>query len=443
MATTFHTQDAAQMAAELRRLENERDTLLEIARALVSVSGIDDILPASLERLTTVLESADSGTLMLYDQERGDLFCAAAVGLDFEPLKHLRLRPAEGMAGECFISNQSALYQTAEDVNRAIESVRPEGRELFGRAMRGLEQPQSAVCAALVVGDDTLGVLSLYNLRQPGSFDANDLAFVEALANLIALAVNNAELAAKQEHVRALEEANRFKSEVIASLAHDMRTPLASIKGYSTALLMEGARFDAQSQREFLEIIDDECDHLTSIIHEMLESSLIEGGQLKLDLQPVILPRLVSAVVEEYKHRSRQHRILVDFPRRFPIVDADPYRVQQIVRNLLDNAIKYSAEGSLIVIRGVIRADEVEVSVADQGIGISPDDLNRLFEKFFRVNLTSGRYVPGTGLGLPIARAIVEMHGGRIWAESKVGEGTTLYFTLPRSGLSSGLAVEG
>jgi signal transduction histidine kinase len=430
------------MATVLRRLENERDTLLEIARALVTISDIGDILPAILERLTAVLEPADSGTLMLYDPHRNDLFCAAAVGLDFEPLKLLRLQPAEGMAGECFISNQSALYATADDVNRAIDSVRPQARDLFRRAMHGLEQPQSAVCAPLIVGDETLGVLSLYNLRQPGSFDDRALAFVEVLANLIALAISNAELAAKQERIRALEEANRFKSEVIASLAHDMRTPLASIKGYSTALLMEDARFDATSQREFLEIIDEECDHLTSIIHEMLESSLIEGGQLVLNLEPVILPRLVGAVVEEFKHRSRQHRILVDFPRRFPIIDADPYRVQQIVRNLLDNAIKYSSEGSLIVIRSLVRPTEVEVSVSDQGVGISPEDLNRLFEKFFRVNLTSGKQVPGTGLGLPIARAIVEMHGGRIWAESKVGEGTTLYFTLPRSGLSSGLSIE-
>lgn len=442
MTATSQPQDVAQLAAELHRIENERDTLLEIARALVSISDVNEILPVILERLTTVLEPVDSGSLMLYDKDANELVCVAAVGLDFEVLKHLRLQPAEGMAGECFISNQSGLYPTPEDVNRATESVRPDGRELFRRATRGLEQPQSAVCAPLIVGDETLGVLSLYNLHQSGSLDTHHLTFVEAVARLIALAINNAELAVKQERIRALEEANRFKSEVIASLAHDMRTPLASIKGYSTALLMEGASFDPKSQREFLEIIDDECDHLTSIIHEMLESSLIEGGQLKLELQPVILPRLVQAVVEEFKHRSRGHRVLVDFPRRFPIVDADPYRVQQVLRNLLDNAIKYSPEGSLIVIRGVIRPDEVEISVADQGIGISPEDLNRLFEKFFRVNLRSGRHVPGTGLGLPIARAIVELHGGRIWAESQVGQGTTLYFTLPRSGLSSGLSVE-
>ncbi len=443
MTGTPPTQRVQQLAAELRRLENERDTLLEVARALVTTSEIDQMLPTILEHLITILEPADSGSLLLYDQESGELFYVAAVGLDFEPLKLLRLRPAEGMAGECFISNRSSLYRTAEDVNRAMSNVQPEKRELCRRAMRGLEQPQSAVCAPLIVGDETLGVLSLYNLRKPGSFEANDLTFVEALANLIALAIHTAELTSRQEGLRALEEANRFKSEVIASLAHDMRTPLASIKGYSTALLMEGANFDPQSQREFLEIIDDECDHLTSIIHEMLESSLIEGGQLQLDLQPVILPRLVNAMVEEFKHRSRQHHILVDFPWRFPIVDADPYRIQQVLRNLLDNAIKYSAEGTLITIRGIAHPEEVEISVADQGIGISPEDLNRLFEKFFRVNLASGKYVPGTGLGLPIARAIVEMHGGRIWAESQVGQGTTLYFTLPRTGLSRGLAVEG
>jgi two-component system sensor histidine kinase VicK len=128
---------------------------------------------------------------------------------------------------------------------------------------------------------------------------------------------------------------------------------------------------------------------------------------------------------------GRIHRILVDFPARFPIVDADPDRIAQVLRNLLDNAIKYSPQGGLIVVRGEVRENEVVVSVADQGVGIAPADLNRLFEKFFRAQSGLGRHVVGTGLGLPICRTIVESHGGQIWAESQVGQGTTLYFALP------------
>ena len=124
-------------------------------------------------------------------------------------------------------------------------------------------------------------------------------------------------------------------------------------------------------------------------------------------------------------------RIVVDFPANFPIIDADPRRIRQVILNILDNAIKYSPQGGLIVIRGEVRPTDIVVSIADQGVGISPEDLIPLFDKYFRVKAPTGYHVPGTGLGLPVARAIVETHGGRIWATSKVGEGTTLYFSIP------------
>ncbi|NIV29377.1 MAG: hypothetical protein GWN58_07670, partial [Anaerolineae bacterium] len=116
---------------------------------------------------------------------------------------------------------------------------------------------------------------------------------------------------------------------------------------------------------------------------------------------------------------------------RFPIVDADPRRIEQVIRNLLDNAFKYSPAGGLVVVRGEVQEREIVISVADQGMGIAPEHLNRLFEKFYRIESGLGRHVVGSGLGLPIARTIVESHGGRIWAESQVGQGSTFYFTLP------------
>jgi signal transduction histidine kinase len=122
---------------------------------------------------------------------------------------------------------------------------------------------------------------------------------------------------------------------------------------------------------------------------------------------------------------------VVDLPA-VPIVDADPHRVEQVLRNLIDNAVKYSPGGGMIVIRGEVDETQVTISVSDQGPGIAPEHLNRLFDKFYRVESGLGRHVVGSGLGLPIARTIVESHGGRIWAESRPGEGSTFYFTLPR-----------
>jgi signal transduction histidine kinase len=283
----------------------------------------------------------------------------------------------------------------------------------------------------LVTGQTKVGVLTLENRSRPSRFTHADLAFLEAVAQLVALAIDNARLRDEVQNVRALEENSRPKADLISTLAHEMRTPLTSIKGFSTALLMEEAAFSLETQQEFLQIIDDECDVLTDLIHDLLESSVIEAGLLRLELEPVMLPHLVQSVVSDIAHQTEKHRVLVDIPRVFPIVDADPGRITQVLRNLLDNAVKYSPQGGMIVIRGEVQETQIVVSVADQGLGIAPEDLNRLFEKFFRVESGLGRHVVGSGLGLPIAQTIVESHGGRIWAESKLGEGSTFYFALP------------
>ena len=214
-------------------------------------------------------------------------------------------------------------------------------------------------------------------------------------------------------------------------LAHEMRTPLTSIKGYATALLMEEASFSPETQREFLQMIDEECEALQALIRDILESSSIDAGLLTLEPRLVMLPHLTKTVVDDTARHAPRHHCLVDFPAHFPTVSADVERIVQVLRNLLENAVKYSPQGGLIVVRGEVQEDEIVVSVADQGLGIAPEHLNRLFEKFFRVRSPSGARVVGSGLGLPIARAIVERHGGRIWAQSQPGQGSTFSFTLP------------
>jgi len=226
---------------------------------------------------------------------------------------------------------------------------------------------------------------------------------------------------------------------LLSTLAHEMRTSLTAIKGCSTALLADEIALPPEARREFLQIIDQECDVLQELVHNLLESSRIDAGRLRLELQPVRLQRLVEGAIREAGQPPR-HRYVVELDD-VPIVDADPARIEQVLRNLLDNAVKYSPQGGMIVIRGERRErnpfaqiegqGEIIISVADQGMGIAPEHLNRLFEKFFRVESEVGQRVSGTGLGLPIARAIIEGHGGHIWAESKLGQGSTFYFTLP------------
>ena len=144
---------------------------------------------------------------------------------------------------------------------------------------------------------------------------------------------------------------------------------------------------------------------------------------------------MVGDVAQEIQRRTEVHQLMVDLSPEFPIVQADPRWIRQVFRNILDNAIKYSPDGGLVIVRGEVRPEDIVISIADQGLGISPEDLIPLFEKFHRVKAASNYHIPGTGLGLPIARAIIEAHGGRIWVESKLGHGTTVFFSLPKTPL--------
>jgi signal transduction histidine kinase len=291
----------------------------------------------------------------------------------------------------------------------------------------------------LIAEQHAIGVLVLLSLHQLRGFRESDVDFLQRVADLLTLAIENMQLREELHEAQALGEANRLKAELISTLAHEMRTPLTSIKGYSTALLLPEASFGPETQHEFLQIIDQECDTLETLIHDLLESSIIDAGFLKLEIQPVVLPRIIQAVAHEMARRTEEHRFLVDSATPFPIVEADPDRITQVLRNLLDNAIKYSPEGGLIIVRAEDSPDEVIVSVADQGLGIAPEHLHQLFDKFFRARTGLAQHVVGSGLGLPICHAIVESHGGRIWAESVVGQGTTFYFTLPLSRAAQGL----
>jgi signal transduction histidine kinase len=195
---------------------------------------------------------------------------------------------------------------------------------------------------------------------------------------------------------------------------------------------LEEVDWSDEKEKEFLTLIDQECDNLQTMIADILDSSLIDVNQMTLTIQPARLQHLAREIADELQSRTTEHNLMVDFPERFPIIELDSFRIKQVIRNIIDNSIKYSPEGGLIVIRGEERYDDVVVSISDQGVGISQEDLIPLFEKYFRVKSSTGNHVPGTGLGLPVSRTIIERHQGRIWAESKVGEGTTLYFSLPK-----------
>jgi signal transduction histidine kinase len=423
----------ARQAAQDRRLA----TLLRIAGTLASQQKLETVLDQLLASLLETLDLAEAGALILYDVPAARLALGAAHGYPAAALGRLLPRVVKPSDHDSFLAGQVGLYLTPQAAAAALGGLFLAAHGTRSAVAGGEEGLRTAAAIPVRAGQEPLGMLLLENLRRPAAFVQEELPFLQDVADVMARAISNFHQLHQVQVALALEEANRLKAELISTLAHEMRTPLTSIKGFSSALLMEEFSFGLEAQREFLQFIDEECDVLEGLIRDLLESSIIDAGLLRLEPQPLRLIPLVQGIVDELSRRTSTHRFLIDFPPDFPLLDADPARVAQVLRNLLDNSVKYSPEGGLVVIRGQVQGDEVVISVADQGIGLAPEHLNRLFEKFFRAKSLLGHHVVGSGLGLPISRTIVEKHGGRIWAESQLGQGTTLYFTLPRQGMDA------
>jgi signal transduction histidine kinase len=222
------------------------------------------------------------------------------------------------------------------------------------------------------------------------------------------------------------------KSTFISIVSHELRTPVALIKGYVGTLRREDAQWDPVVVRDSLAVIEEEADHLSSLIDDLLDASRLQAGALTLNRTEVALDRMAAELAERFKTQSERHTFEVDFPKEFPLVIADEDRLSQVISNLLSNAVKYSPDGGKVVISGQVRPDGVVVSVTDEGPGLAPEDVPRIFDRFYR-SADASRKTKGAGLGLYLAKAVIEAHGGRIWVDDRVKRGARICFSLPHS----------
>jgi PAS domain S-box-containing protein len=230
----------------------------------------------------------------------------------------------------------------------------------------------------------------------------------------------------------ARRRAEAARGELVSTLSHELRSPLTSVKGFTSTLLHRWDRFTDKQKRHMLETINADADRVTRLIKELLDVSRIDAGRLELHRQLIDLQRVTRDVIGRFELQADGHQFLIEFPAGFPEVYADRDKVEQVLTNLVENAVKYS-EGGAVTVSGEVVDGAVEVAVRDQGVGIPTDQLTLIFTKFYR---RAGHGAPtGTGLGLFITRGLVEAHGGRIWARSEVGRGTDVRFRLPRGGL--------
>jgi signal transduction histidine kinase len=271
-----------------------------------------------------------------------------------------------------------------------------------------------------------IGIIVLESAR-PGQFDQEALDFVVRLADHAAIAMENARLFA------AVEAANQAKTEFISFVSHELKQPMTAIKGY-TDLLVKGLAGDlTETQRSFLEVIRSNLNRMDTMVQELLDISRIEAGRLRLEIGQVALREAVEEAVRTIRQEieAKRQTLEVEIVEPLPPVRADRNRVVQILTNLLSNAYKYTPEEGHIRVTVQPDGGVVVCSVSDTGIGIAPEEQERLFTKFFRSQHPAVRNVPGTGLGLVITKSLVELQGGQIWVESEPGKGSTFTFTLP------------
>ncbi len=245
-------------------------------------------------------------------------------------------------------------------------------------------------------------------------------------------------MAVQQANLSAatMAEKNRLESmqsSFVSIVSHELQTPVAIIKAYAGTLAREDAPWSRETVTRIAHTIEEECDRLTRLINDLLDISRIQAGRVAMSMGPVDLADLAEMLAERSRTRSPAHDFRTDFPPNFPIIRGDREKLRQALDNLLDNAIKYSPAGGVIVLAGTVESHHVVVSVSDEGIGIPPGERQRVFDRFHRVDTRLSRSTQGVGLGLYITKTIVDAHGGQIWVESPGnGGGSTFFIRLMR-----------
>jgi two-component system phosphate regulon sensor histidine kinase PhoR len=235
--------------------------------------------------------------------------------------------------------------------------------------------------------------------------------------------------------ISELRRLERVRQDFVANVSHEFKTPLTAIRGFAETLLA-GALEDVDHRGRFVEIIQEHAERLTRLTDDLLKLSTIEAGKMDLELRTVNPTDLLKLCADtaSFSAKKKQQTIKVEAARDLPAIRGDSGRLRDVLQNLLDNAVQYTPPGGHIIASAVVDGAEIVFTVADNGIGIPHAEQERIFERFYRVDEGRSREVGGTGLGLSIARHIAEAHGGRIWVESAIGQGSRFHFSVPMAG---------
>ncbi len=410
-----------QRIAGLERRIAYLERIVKVSQILNSTLSLEPLLRIIIQSATE-LTHTEACSIMLLDKRTGELRFAHSIGEGSEGLRNVTVPLDNSIAGWIVRQGRPLLIRDAKTDPRWHPQV-DEAIEFDTRSILGVP---------LKVKNEVIGVMELLNKIGDRGFSQDDIQIASTLAAQAAIAIENARLLAELQHAYDdLAELDQLKSNFVSIASHELRTPLAVILGYAS-FLREEVSGEAGEQ---LEIVLQSAMRLRSIIDDMVNLRHVDTGEVQLERDIFSMKDLITEVTSEFAQlaRAKQQVMHLDLPDDPLKIDADRQKVYLVLANLLSNAIKFTPSRGRVQISAQKKGEEVWVSVMDTGIGIPQRDYNRIFDRFYQVEPTLTRRYEGMGLGLSIAKSMVELHNGRIWVESVVGKGSRFTVALPIS----------
>jgi two-component system sensor histidine kinase KdpD len=287
-----------------------------------------------------------------------------------------------------------------------------------------------ALYLPLVTSSRTVGVLGILPSPSFGIFDQEQMHILESFANQTAIAIERAILAEEAQNALLKAKTETLRNTLLSSVSHDLRTPLAAITGAASTLLQPDITLDKNSKKELIKTIYEEAEHLNEIIRNVLDMTRLESGAIVVKKEWQSIEEIIGVVLDRFSEKLKEHPLSINLSADLPLVPFDALLIEQVLMNLLDNAIKYTPRETPLELSAILKGDSLLVELADRGPGIHEGEEKRIFEKFVRGSTSRG----GIGLGLTICHTIITAHGGDVWAENRPGGGAVFRFTLPISG---------
>ena len=404
---------------QARKGENER--LIALQRAAATLAARTDPKEVFDMILHSVVQLLGEGSASLYiwDEATATLRLAENVNVTADIPGSRTLRPGQGVVGRVFVTREPLIVNDYQ---------RWEGRTAVGEA-KGL---RASVAVPLMLSGRALGVLSIRSYG-PKEYTEDDARVLSLFGDQAAAALATVEAFGRQRQaVEQLERLNRAKSEFVSIVSHEFRTPLTGIQGFSEMMRDESLTLD--EMREYAGDINKDAQRLNRMINEMLDLDRMESGRMTLHPERIDLNAVVEDVVDRVRPNAPNHTLTLDLQRDLPPISADRDRMTQVASNLLNNAVKYSPTGGRVTVATRADGSQLRLEVRDEGLGIPKEALETIFERYSRVDSVATKDIQGTGLGLPIVRQIVQLHGGKVWAESELGRGSVFHVVLPLAG---------